>query len=196
MIKSKESKESHTKEKLYNTNKSPELKESQSKEPSLTIMPSKPKSNTFPNKSNKPSSNMNQSKESGKEFNISQLKLKLFTTPKEITTSQVKVDTSKPDTLKEVNKVDILPLPPLTNKVPLTFHPKAESELKPTKLDTSQLEDQLSDKDNHTLLVDKLNMFKDLLILLPTLPEDKPMSLEAVESEEKTSTELLKLEVT
>lgn len=199
MIKSKELKESHSKEKLLNTKKLLEPKESQSKELSPTIMPLKLKSNTFLNKSNKPSLNMNQLKESGKEFNIFQLKLKLFTIQKEITTSRVQVNTSKPDTLNQ--QEDIL----LINKVPPTFHLKVESELKPfTKLGMYQFLDQLLDKEDllvevklNMLLEVKHNMLLDQLILLelPTLPPVKPTLLEEVELEEKMFTELPKPEV-
>ena len=222
MIKSKESKEFHSKEKLLNMKKSPEPKEFQLKELSLTIMQLKLKLNIFQNKSNKLSLNMNQLKEFGKEFNIYQLKPKSFTIQKEITTFQAKENTSKLDTLKvdQSNKEDIQP----TNKVPPTFHLKVELELKLfIKLDMSQLEDQLLDREDsfqevklnmfqevnmlmevkaHTplevnILLDKLNMFQDLLILLELLtPLVKHTLLVEVELEEKMSIELPKLEVT
>lgn len=146
MIKLKELKESHMKEKLLNMKKSPELKEFQSKEPSLITMPSRPKSNTFQRKSKRPSLNTSQSKESGKEFNIFQLKLKSSTTQKETITLLAKDNTSKPVTFKEDTPLE------------LTFHHKVESELKQfTKLDTFQIhhqsfKDHLSDKEFKELL--------------------------------------------
>lgn len=83
MIKLKEYKEFHMKDKSLNINKSDELFRSQLKELLLIIMQLKLKSNTFLKKLKRLLYNMNQSKELGKEFNISQLKLKLFTTLRE-----------------------------------------------------------------------------------------------------------------
>ena len=83
MIKLKESKESHSKEKLLNMKKLFITKEFQLKELLLIIMQLKLKSNIFLNKLKKLSLNTNQFKELGKEFNIYQLKLKLFTILKE-----------------------------------------------------------------------------------------------------------------
>ena len=148
---------------------------------------------------------MNQSKESGKEFNIYQLKLKSFTTQKETITFRAKANTSKPVTLKE-------DMPPL---VPPTFQAKVELELKlSTKPVTFQSHHQLSkaqllDKEDSSKV--PLNMLLDqlmlkltapaqfILLVKPTLldkltPLDKLMSLEEVESEEKTSTDNHKLE--
>ena len=82
-IEFKESKEFQYKDKLSSTKKCTILKESQLKELLLTIMLLKLKSNTSLKKLKKLLSNTNQSKEPGKEFNICQLKLKLFTTQKE-----------------------------------------------------------------------------------------------------------------
>jgi hypothetical protein len=74
---------------------------------------------------------MNQLKESGKESNIFQFKLKLFTTQKEITTSHNQEKLSKGDTLN--------------TKVPLMSQAKAESELKLyTKPDTFHQDKQLT----------------------------------------------------
>ena len=100
-IKLKQLKESHTKEKSLNTKKFIELKEFHSKEPSLIIMQLKLKSNIFQKKLNRLLLNMNQSKKLGKEFNIYQSKLKLFTTQKEITTSLKKANILKPVMLKD-----------------------------------------------------------------------------------------------
>ena len=185
--------------------KSPELKEFQSKEPSLTIMPLKLKSNIFQKKSKRLSLNTNQSKEFGKEFNIYQLKPKSSTTQKETITSRAKANTSRPVMLKEVTP------PP----VPPTFHPKVESELKLfTKPVTFQshhqlFKDQLLDKVDSSKV--PLNMLLDQLMpkLTPlvqfiqlvkptpldklTLP-DKPTLPEVVELEEKMSTDNHKLE--
>ncbi len=94
-IKSKLLKELHTKEKSLNMNKLLEPKEFHSKESSPIIMPLKLKSNIFQKKLNKLLFNTNQLKEFGKKFNIYQLKLKLFTIQKEITTLLVKVNTSE-----------------------------------------------------------------------------------------------------
>lgn len=195
------------KEKLLNMKKSPELKEFQSKEPSPIIMPLKLKLNIFQKKSKRLSLNMNQSKESGKEFNICQLKPKLSTTQKETTTFQAKVNISRPVTLKEVTPLLVLPM----------FHLKVESELKQfTKPVTFQshhqlFKDQALDKEVSFKV--PLNMLLDQLILklIPlvqfiqlvkptpldklTLP-DKPTLLEVVELEEKTSTDNHKLEAT
>lgn len=194
------------KDKLLNTKKSPELKESQSKELSQTIMQFKLKSNISQKKLNKLSLNTNQLKEFGKEFNIFQLKLKLFTIPKEITTSRAQVNIFKLDMLKE-----LLDTKPLINKVQLTFHLKVELEPKLfIKLVMFQLEDQLLDKevlflevklnmfqeDNPNMSLDKLNMFPDQHIQLELLIlQVKLTLLVEVELEDKTFTELLKLEV-
>ena len=203
--------------------KSPEPKESQSKEPSPTIMPLKLKSNTFQRKSKKPSLSTNQSKESGKESNICQLKPKSSTTQKGTTTSPDKVNTSRLVTLTEDT-----PQPPNTNKEPPTFHPKAESEPKlSTKPVTFQSQDQsskevnqLSDKEvsfkeppntsqaqltpTPLTQLDQLSLDKPTPLEVKLTPlEDKPTPLEdkltlpaEVESEEKTSTDNLKLVVT
>ena len=189
------------KEKSLNMKKSPELKESQSKEPSLIIMPLKLKSNTFQRKLKRPSLNTNQLKEFGKEFNIYQLKPKLFTTQKETTTLPDKANTLKLVTLKED-----MPL-----LVPPTFQLKAESEQKLfTKPVTFQshhqlFKDQLSDKED--LFRVTLNTLLDQLMPKPTAPDqstlpvkltllDKPTLLEEVESEEKTFIDNHKLEAT
>ena len=194
------------KDKLLNTKKSPELKEFQSKEQSPTIMQFKLKSNIFLKKSNKLSLSTSQLKEFGKEFNIFQLKLKLFTIQKEIITSRAQVDIFKLDMLKEL--LDIIPL---INKVQLTFHLKVVLEQKLyIKLVIPQLEEQLLDKvalflevklnmsqvANLNMLQDKLNTFPDQHIQLELLIlQVKLTLLEEVELEDKTFTELLKLEV-
>jgi hypothetical protein len=222
MIKLKESKESHSKEKLLNMKKLQELKEFHMKELSPTIMPLKLKLNTFLKKSNKPSLNMNQLKELGKEFNISQLKPKLFIIQKEIITSHKQEKSSK---------VDILPHQPPINKVPPTFQLKVELELKLfTKLDMSQLLLKLfMDKTSDTPPEDKSDIPLEVNILLEvksdiplevntplevkldkphtplednmsqdqlTLPDKPPMLLEVAELEEKLFTDNPKLEVT
>lgn len=64
---------------------------SQLKELSLIIMLLRLKSSILREKSNKPSWLMSQLKRSMKEFNISQLRLKLSTILKEITTFQLKL---------------------------------------------------------------------------------------------------------
>jgi hypothetical protein len=194
-------------------NKSPELKESQSKEPSPTIMPLKLKSNIFQNKLNKQSLNMNQSKELGKESNIFQLKPKLFTTHKEITTFHNKV---------KLFKVVILHHQPI-KLVPLTFQLKVELELKQfIKLGMFQLQMQFMPIQDIQLVFkvdtplkskeDILLEFKeDILLELPLIPLDNnmlldplPMLLEdklllmllvTVELEDKMSTKHHKLEV-
>lgn len=97
MTKLKELKESHSKEKSLNTTKSLEMKEFQLKKSLPIIMLSKLKLNTFLKKLKKLLLNMNQLKKFGKEFNIFQLKLKLFTILKEITMLLHKVDTLKPN---------------------------------------------------------------------------------------------------
>lgn len=168
-------------------------------------MPLKLKSNTFQRKLNKPSSNTNQLKESSKEFNIFQSKLKSSTTQKETTTLPDKVNTSEPVMLIK----DTL-LPALINKEPPTFQPKAVLELKPSIKQVTFQSHHQSSKDN--LLLDKESPLKDkpntlLDPLIPPLtaldqfilpdkltPLDKPTLLEAVESEEKTSTDNHKLE--
>lgn len=186
------------KEKSLNMKKSPELKEFQSKEPSLIIMPLKLKLNIFQRKLKRPSLNTNQSKEFSKEFNIYQLKPKLSTTQKETTTSQAKANTSRPVMLKEVTPLLVPPMSQL----------KVESELKPfTKPVTFQslhqsFKDQESDKDSSK---EPLNTLLDQLILKPTppvqfiplvkpTPLDKPTLLEEVELEEKPFTDNHKLE--
>ena len=63
---------------------------SQLRELSLIIMLLRLKSNILREKSNKPSWLMSQLKRSMKEFNISQLRLRLSTILKEITTFQLK----------------------------------------------------------------------------------------------------------
>ena len=83
MTKLKESKEFHMKEKLLNTMKLFIMKEFQLKELSQIIMLLKLKLNIFQRKFKKLLLNMNQLKRPGKEFNIFQLKLKLFTIQKE-----------------------------------------------------------------------------------------------------------------
>lgn len=123
MTKSKELRESHSRDKLLNMNKSPELKEFQLKGPSLTIMPLRLKLNIFRKKLKRLSLNMNQLREHGKEFNICQLKHKLFTTQKGTTTLQDKANTSKEVTHKSAEA---------RSKEPPTFHLKAESEPKPS----------------------------------------------------------------
>ena len=82
-IELKELKEFHSKEKLSNTRKSSITKESQLKEQLLITMQLRLKSNISQKKLKKLSSNTSQLKELGKEFNIYQLKHKLFTIPKE-----------------------------------------------------------------------------------------------------------------
>jgi len=131
---------------------------------------------------------MNQLKESGKEFNICQLKLKSSTTQKETTTLLDNPNTSALD----------------TNKEPPTFHPKVELEPKlSTKLDMLQFQDQLS-KDNQSLDKEPLNMSLAHntplnIALAQFIPLDKPTPpvkltlLEVVELEEKTSTDNPKL---
>lgn len=100
-IKSKELKEFHSKDKSLNINKSDELFRSQLKELLLIITQLKLKSNTFLKKLKRQLYNMNQSKELGKEFNISQFKLKLFTTLREKNMLPALEDISKPlDTLE------------------------------------------------------------------------------------------------
>lgn len=101
-IKSKKSKEFHTKDKLLNINKSEELFRSQLKELLLIIMQLKLKSNTFLKKLKRLLSNMNQSKELGKESNISQFKLKLFTTLREKNMLPALEDISKPLAILEL----------------------------------------------------------------------------------------------
>ena len=83
MTELKELKEFPMKERLLNMMKWQLLIESQFKGPLPIIMLLKPKFNIFLKKSKKLLLNMNQLKELGKEFNISQLKPKLFTTQKE-----------------------------------------------------------------------------------------------------------------
>ena len=164
------------------------------------------KSNIFQKKSNKQSLNTNQLKEFGKEFNIFQLKLKLFTILKEITTSRAQVNIFRLDMLKELLDIKLA-----INKVQLTFHLKVELEPKLyIKLVMFQLEDQSLDKEvlflevklnmslevNLNMLLDKLNMFLDQHIPLePLILQAKPTLLEEVELEDKTFIELPKLEV-
>jgi hypothetical protein len=83
MIELKESKEFHSKDKSLNIKKLFIMKEYQFKEQLLIIMQLKHKSNIFLNKSKKLLFNINLLKELGKEYNIYQFKLKLFTTLKE-----------------------------------------------------------------------------------------------------------------
>jgi len=83
MIELKELKEYLSKDKSLNMKKLFITKEFQLKELLLIIMQLKLKSNIFLNKLKKLSLNTNQFKELGKEFNIYQLKLKLFTILKE-----------------------------------------------------------------------------------------------------------------
>jgi hypothetical protein len=83
MIELKGLKEYPSKDKSLNMKKLFTTKEFQLKELLLIIMQLKLKSNTFLNKLKKLSLNTNQLKELGKEFNIYQLKLKLFTILKE-----------------------------------------------------------------------------------------------------------------
>ena len=71
------------KDRLSNMNKLFIQSESQFKELLQTTMPLKLKFNIFLNKFKRLLLNMNQSKEHGKEFNIYQLRLKLFTIQKE-----------------------------------------------------------------------------------------------------------------
>jgi hypothetical protein len=73
----------HSRKNISNMIELKELKEYLSKDKSLIIMQLKLKSNIFLNKLKKLSLNTNQFKELGKEFNIYQLKLKLFTILKE-----------------------------------------------------------------------------------------------------------------
>lgn len=126
MIKWKEYKEYPMKEKLPNINKYIILKESQLREQSLIIMLLKLKSNTFQRKSNKLLSNMNQLREPGKEFNIYQLRLKLFTIQREKNTSQAQADTFKPATpLAQLlsTQQHYLQLPPIKpSKLQLPLH--------------------------------------------------------------------------
>ena len=204
---------------LLNMKKFQELKEYQSKELLLIIMQLKLKLNIFLKKSNKLSLNMNQLKEHGKEFNISQLKLKLFTIQNETITSLNQ---------ENLSKVDILNHHQLIKLVLLMYQPKAELELKQfIKLVMSQphpkvLMDKLNilmvDKLNNMLLVDKLNILPvDKLVGIQAAKLvvdiqaaklvvdilDKPMSqadkintlLEDQELEGKQFTKLLKLEV-
>ncbi len=128
MIKLKELREFHSKEKLLSMKKSLELKESPSKEPSPTIMPLKLKSNTFLKKLKKLLSSMNQLKESSKEFNTYQLRHKLFTIQKGITTLQDKANTSRQVMLKEdIPSLDSKEALQDINKPPPTFHLEALS---------------------------------------------------------------------
>lgn len=212
MIKLKELKEFHSKEKSLNMKKLPELKEFLLKEQSLIIMQLKLKLNTFLNKLNKLLLNMNQLKELGKESNIFQLKLKLFTTQNETTTLLNK---------EKLFKVDIQ----LLQLIKLELHMsqlKVELELKPsTKLAMSQLHHKLFTDKPNTLLEDKLNMLQednqdiqldnksDILLDKPDILLDKhtlldplmllevklPMLLEDQELEDKQFTNNPKLEV-
>jgi hypothetical protein len=83
MIELKESNEFHSKDKSLNMKKLFIMKEYQFKEQLLIIMQSKHKSNIFLKKLKKLLFNINLLKELGKEYNIYQFKLKLFTTLKE-----------------------------------------------------------------------------------------------------------------
>lgn len=101
--------------------KSPELKESPSKEPSPTTTLSRHRSNTFLRKLRRQLSSMSQWKECGKECNTYQWRLKSFTIQRGITTLLGKVNTSEVAMLR----VDTRQLEQLMSR------PKAESELKP-----------------------------------------------------------------
>jgi len=165
-------------------------------------MPLKLKLNTFQRKSKKQSLNTNQSKESGKEFNIYQLKLKLFTTQNETTTSHNQEKSSKEVTLNHINR-------------PLTFQAKVELEPKQfTKLDTFHLDKPLmlppdTNKEDILKADIKEDTFKEeatsTTTELPTLMEltlpeevesdnkDRPYTPPLEPDKDKPSTELLVL---
>lgn len=125
MIKLKEWKEFHMRERLFNMKKLQELKEFQSKELSLTIMQFKLKLNIFLNKLKRLLSNMNQLRGHGKEFNIYPLKPKLFTTQRD----KNKLSVKEEDILKQVKH---------------TFTKQTLSTLEPSTLEDSQQEDPIS----------------------------------------------------
>lgn len=108
-IELRESRESPSKEKLLNTKRSSTPRESPSKGPSPTTTLSKPKSNTFPRKSNRPSSSMSPSKEPGNVFNICPSKPKSFTTQREKNMFKGKANTSLPH--PQLSKIQEFTLP-------------------------------------------------------------------------------------
>lgn len=101
MIRSKELKEFHMKDKLLNMMRLFIMKEFQLKELSQITMLLKLKLNIFQSKFKKLLLNINQFKKHGKEFNIFQLKLKLFTTQKEKSMSKDKDNIFRLVMLKE-----------------------------------------------------------------------------------------------
>ncbi len=179
MIKLKEFKEFHFNGKLLSMKKSPELKEFQSKEQSLTTTLSRHKFNTFLRRLRRQLSSMNQSKESGKEYNIYQSRHKSFIIQKGITTLLVKVNIS----VLVMLKVDTLQLEPLM------FHLKAESEQKLyTKLDLfhphqMSFKDQLSGKDLYkeplNMVLEPLNMVLEPLMEILLTVQDQSTRLDS-----------------